>query len=151
MTGAFDSFKAQRYFGSLDGLRCLSVLAVIWHHTAAIAFTHPLLVHGTANGVTLFVAISGFLITTLLLRERERTGGLDLKRFDIRRTLRIFPLYYTVLAVYVVLVLVVETNPVRRSDFFGNLPYYATYTSNFAVSLSASGTIFYFAWSLATE
>jgi peptidoglycan/LPS O-acetylase OafA/YrhL len=151
MTGAFDAFKDRRYFGSLDGLRCLSVLAVIWHHTASSAFPGSRLAAAGPQGVTLFFAISGFLITTLLLRERERTGAVNLKPFYIRRTLRIFPLYYAVLAAYVILVLATESDEGRRSEFFANLPYFLTYTSNFAVSLSAAGTIFYFAWSLAAE
>jgi peptidoglycan/LPS O-acetylase OafA/YrhL len=140
----YSSFKAQRRFGSLDGLRCIAVLGVIWHHTRG----HDMLgiaAHG-GEGVTLFFAISGFLITTLLLRERT----IDLKGFYWRRTLRIFPLYYTVLAAYVVLTLIFEHGE-RRIDFFNNLPWYLTYTSNLSVQLMASGTIFYFAWSLAAE
>jgi peptidoglycan/LPS O-acetylase OafA/YrhL len=57
-------------------------------------------------GVELFFAISGFLITTLLLRERRDTGRISLRSFYTRRTLRIFPPYYTILAVYIGLVMV---------------------------------------------
>src|SRR3546814_4236674 len=42
-------------------------------------------------GVELFFTISGFIITHLLLRERQRDGGVDLRRFWIRRVLRIVP------------------------------------------------------------
>lgn len=48
-----------------------------------------------ASGLCLFFLLSSYLITELLLREREQTGTLDLKKFYIRRTLRIWPLYYT--------------------------------------------------------
>lgn len=102
------------------------------------------------HGVTLFFAISGFLIVTLLLRERERTGQIDLKAFYIRRSLRIFPLYYAVVAIYALLVFVVErNNPVGR-EFFNNLPFFLTYTSNWFVLLEGR-VIFFFAWSLAAE
>jgi peptidoglycan/LPS O-acetylase OafA/YrhL len=142
-------FLAQQRFGSLDGLRALSILAVVWHHTAPAGLP-PALAHAGAHGVTLFFAISGFLITTLLLAERARTGEVDLRAFYIRRALRIFPLYYMVLAVYVVVVALLERDPTARQAFFHHLPYFATYTSNLFVSLEGR-TIFYFAWSLATE
>jgi peptidoglycan/LPS O-acetylase OafA/YrhL len=106
--------------------------------------------------VPLFFAISGFLITTLLLRERDRTGTVSLSAFYARRSLRIFPLYYRVLALYVVLVFLFEHDGGARGAFFHNLRFFATYTSNWFVVLDwvdglPSRAIFYFAWSLATE
>lgn len=142
-------FLAQRRFGSLDGLRAFSILAVVWHHTAPAGLPAAL-AHGGAHGVTLFFAISGFLITTLLLAEHERFGGIDLRAFYVRRALRIFPLYYAVLALYVVVVALLERDPVAKAAFFHNLPYFASGTANLAVPLEGR-TIFYFAWSLATE
>ena len=62
-----DEFLRLERFGSLDGLRALSVLAVIWHHTAAHAFEGTPLRYAGSEGVTVFFAISGFLITWLLL------------------------------------------------------------------------------------
>ena len=53
-------------------------------------------------GVALFFAISGYLITTLLLEERERRGGVSLRGFYVRRAFRILPaayLYLIVLAI----------------------------------------------------
>jgi peptidoglycan/LPS O-acetylase OafA/YrhL len=143
-------FSHQQYFGSLNGLRALSVLAVIWHHTGGeMAGLWPILGLGQ-HGVTLFFAISGTLITTLLLRERERSGQIDLKAFFIRRSLRIFPLYYAVIGLYVVLVFALERDKPEGHDFFNNLPFFLTYTSNWFVPLEGR-VIFYFAWSLAAE
>ena len=50
-------------------------------------------------GVQLFFILSGFLITTLLLREEQRTGRIDLRAFWMRRILRIWPLYYFVVLI----------------------------------------------------
>jgi peptidoglycan/LPS O-acetylase OafA/YrhL len=145
-----DDYLALRRFESLDGLRAISVLLVIWHHTAAGAFAGTPLEYVGSRGVTLFFAISGFLITTLLLRERDRHGSIDLRAFYMRRSLRIFPVFYVTLAAYVVLVWSLERGSDAGREFFRNLPYFATYTSNWFVELKER-TIFYFAWSLATE
>lgn len=142
-------FLSQRRFGSLDGLRAISIIGVVWHHTAAAGMGAPWGNIGS-QGVGLFFAISGFLITTLLLRERDRNGGIDLKAFYFRRMLRIFPLYYGVLLVYILAVTLTERNSIVGQGFFNNLIYFATYTSNIFVPLDGR-VIFYFAWSLAAE
>jgi peptidoglycan/LPS O-acetylase OafA/YrhL len=151
MPSGYATYQRTDRFGSLDGLRCLSIVAVIWCHTAANAWPGvPLLSRGYL-GVELFFAISGFLITTLLLRERRQSGCIALRNFYVRRTLRIFPLYYTVLLIYTLVVWFGEKNPEARVGFFQNLPYYASYTSNWFVALIGGRVIFYFAWSLAAE
>jgi peptidoglycan/LPS O-acetylase OafA/YrhL len=146
---SYDDYRSATFFSSLDGLRCISILAVIWHHTGIHAGGLNLARQGYL-GVDLFFAISGFLITTLLLRERERFGSISLRDFYIRRTLRIFPLYYAVVLIYVVLVLALERGTPAGRDFLKNLPYFLTYTANWFVVLDGR-VIFYFAWSLATE
>jgi len=149
MSDSYSQFQAQHRFSSLDGLRALSILGVIWHHTAATGYG-PFLGHVGAEGVSLFFAISGFLITTLLLRERSRRGRIDLKAFYVRRTLRIFPLYYATLLLYVLTVWALERHSAVGQAFFDNLPYFATYTTNLFVEIQGR-VIFYFAWSLAAE
>ncbi len=146
---AHQRFLQCRYFDSLDGLRGLSILAVVWHHSGVHAGGIQSKGH---LGVAFFFAISGLLITTLLLREQARTGTVSLPGFYLRRTLRIFPLYYAVIALYVLLVTVLERGTPAGAAFFENLPAYLTYTSNWFVDLSGGNrVIFYFAWSLATE
>ncbi len=142
-------FRNTRFFRSLDGLRCLSILAVIWHH-AGFRLENVVLFDSGRYGVHLFFAISGFLITTLILRERELTGNVSLRRFYMRRTLRIFPLYYVVMLLYIVLVAIIEGSSSQGREFFHNLPYYLTYTGNWYVVYDGN-VIFFFAWSLATE
>jgi peptidoglycan/LPS O-acetylase OafA/YrhL len=147
----YEAYRQTRFFGSLDGLRALSILAVIWHHCGWQKVPGEWALAGTGYlGVHLFFAISGFLITTLLLREKEETGRISLRDFYIRRTLRIFPLYYTVIGLYVVTVLLFEKNSGDAREFFGNLPFFLTYTSNWFIQLEGR-VIFYFAWSLAAE
>jgi peptidoglycan/LPS O-acetylase OafA/YrhL len=103
------------WFPSLNGLRAISVGLVILHHLgkntdAFEALTRhrwimPLvrMLQDGHLGVNAFFIISGFLITTLLLKEEERTNTISVKKFYLRRLLRIFPAYYFLLLVYVVL------------------------------------------------
>src|SRR5688572_20426684 len=143
---AYSAFCNTRHFGSLDGLRSISILAVIWHHGPGAGLSSGLGSKGWL-GVHLFFAISGFLITTLLLREKTRKGEIELKNFYVRRVLRIFPLYYSVLALYAALTYFVGSQ--GRELFFQALPSFITYTSNWFFAEDV--VIFGFAWSLATE
>lgn len=152
-TTRHEQFLSRKYFASLDGLRCISILLVIWHHALG---SQPGYLSRGYLGVGLFFVISGFLITTLLLRERRKTGSVALGQFYMRRTLRIFPLYFAVLGLYTALVWAMrpqsEADAQARATFFHNLPAFLTYTSNWFVGLdSGPRVIFYFAWSLATE
>ncbi|MGI8663123.1 MAG: acyltransferase family protein [Acidimicrobiales bacterium] len=84
--------KRLGHHGALDGLRALAVLLVMAEHLHAFAFpTSRLLPKGGYIGVDLFFVLSGFLITSLLLEERERTGGVSFRRFYRRRGFRLFP------------------------------------------------------------
>lgn len=150
MISNYYNYRNTRFFSSLDGLRCISIIAVIWHHTASKSYTISI-AHQGAQGVTLFFCISGFLITTLLLRELDTKGNIDLNKFYIRRSLRIFPLYYTVILIYCFLTYIIEGNTKYGIDFFNNLKYFISYTSNWFVDLTNDRVIFFFAWSLATE
>ena len=88
---------------SLDGLRALSIWAVMLGHASANFTDSPLHAHAVRLlfslvalpnlGVTVFFVISGFLITTLLLRDRSRSGRVHLGRFYSRRALRILPAF----------------------------------------------------------
>jgi peptidoglycan/LPS O-acetylase OafA/YrhL len=90
--------KTNRRIPELDGLRGIAIALVVMRHY----IHHPSLVlfgpHWGWMGVNLFFVLSGFLITSILLRLAEGRGGL--KAFYARRTLRIFPLYFLILAIY---------------------------------------------------
>ncbi|MDP4198845.1 MAG: acyltransferase [Bacteroidota bacterium] len=145
----YSRFREAKYFSSLDGLRAISILAVIWYHVPEL---RPIWKTGFL-GVHLFFVISGFLITTLLLREKAQYGRISLRNFYLRRTLRIFPAYYLTLGLFFLLCLSV---PELRRDGLGtylhNLPSFLTYTSNWFVNPWGPGrVVFVPAWSLATE
>ncbi|MCP4087542.1 MAG: acyltransferase [Actinomycetia bacterium] len=148
---AYQRFRATRHFGSLDALRALAIIAVVWHHTGGQDTTLPIIGQRGYLGVELFFVISGFLITTLLLREEADHGTVSLRNFYARRSLRIFPLYYAVLAIYSLLVLVAESDQAAKGEFFSNLPAFMTYTGNWFIDPDSSRIIFAFSWSLAAE
>ncbi|QHN04067.1 acyltransferase [Granulicella sp. WH15] len=80
------------YFPELDGVRAIAALMVMVFHFGQDWYSSKLLVFGQ-TGVDLFFVLSGFLITTILLRSRQGDWH-EIRNFYIRRTLRIFPLYY---------------------------------------------------------
>lgn len=150
MTANLAQFRAMHRFDALDGLRALSVIAVVWHHTSGVS--QPAVATKGYLGVHFFFAISGFLITTLLVREHQAARRISLGKFYARRALRIFPLYYATLLLYIALVAATRRNTPDGHQFFHHLPAFASYTSNWFVDLAhGNTTTFYFAWSLATE
>lgn len=80
-----------RYRQDIDGLRALAVLPVVFYHAGFTVFS------GGFVGVDVFFVISGFLITGLLLEERERSGSISLLGFYERRIRRIFPALFAVI------------------------------------------------------
>jgi peptidoglycan/LPS O-acetylase OafA/YrhL len=84
---------------SLDGIRALAVTSVFAGHAGITNSPAPL-------GVTVFFFLSGFLITTLLRMEFEKTGTISFRAFYLRRALRLFPPLYLVLTIACVLSLV---------------------------------------------
>jgi peptidoglycan/LPS O-acetylase OafA/YrhL len=138
-----------RRYPSLDGLRCYAIALVVWHH----AHSGEVGTIGLGRvGVDLFFVISGFLITTLLLREQAEASGIAIGRFYARRSLRIFPLYYLVLGVYVLHAFFVREHGPVRDHFLRSIPAHATYTTNLFVDFDVPhGVVFGCAWSLTVE
>ncbi|HTE88387.1 MAG TPA: acyltransferase, partial [Terriglobales bacterium] len=129
---------------SLDGMRALSILMVLVGH-AAFSNGSPVTpnhwTHTYAHyGVCIFFVISGFLITTILEKERASTGKIDLRRFFIRRAYRILPVAY----VFIGVMILTHYNSLQ----WGQMAAVLTYTSSYV-----KGLPFYFThlWSLSVE
>lgn len=132
---------------SLDGLRAISIMIVMLAH-----FNHfwhfkilDYLFNAGIVGVYIFFVISGFLITTLLLKEKQKTSSINLKSFYIRRILRIVPLSMIYVSV-IILVSVILSDPIIRQNWW--IP--TLYLSNIS-GLGAVSYVFIHYWSLSAE
>jgi peptidoglycan/LPS O-acetylase OafA/YrhL len=142
----YTQYLGTRTFSSLNGIRGLCILSVLWHHAPG-GLQGRIFERGFL-GVDMFFVLSGFLIVTLLLRERDRTGQISLKNFYARRTLRIFPIYYLLLFSLSVYYLLTKPHSQPALGYFATLPFLLTYMSNWVdVQAGNIGVT----WSLATE
>ena len=135
---------------ALDGLRGIAVGSVVLYH-----FFAPLLPGGYL-GVDMFFVLSGFLITSLLIRERSATGRVDLKKFWVRRARRILPAAVSVLVIMTVITGLVGGDPAvgLPTQFLGTLFFVNNWTQIAgAQSYFADSGVQVFAhyWSLAVE
>lgn len=142
-----------KYHKNLDGVRAIAALLVMYLHyfneipidtqTLKLFFLSAKL---GQTGVTLFFVLSGFLITRILLH--SDTNKSYFKNFYIRRSLRIFPLYYLFLAIDNFLSPLIFQQPVQPwSERF----YYYVYLQNFAITFDWSNHGPGHFWSLAVE
>jgi peptidoglycan/LPS O-acetylase OafA/YrhL len=143
----YDDWRATRFFPGLEGLRAVAALLVVFHH----ARTHRLwgALEGW-NGVTLFFVLSGFLITTLALREEDEHGALRWRAFVVRRGFRILPVYLASLALYVAVMLSVGFGGSHRAVFAHALPWYLSPFPEVPF-FTRTHIVFSLAWSLGIE
>jgi peptidoglycan/LPS O-acetylase OafA/YrhL len=90
--------KYQTYRPEIDGLRAISVLAVIFYH-ADIVILENLFFKGGFIGVDIFFVISGYLITKIILSELKKTGQFSFINFYRRRARRILPILFFVMLI----------------------------------------------------
>jgi peptidoglycan/LPS O-acetylase OafA/YrhL len=111
------------YLPGIDALRALAVLAVFFYH-ARVPW-----MPGGFLGVDLFFVISGYLITSLLLREFRGGGHVDLGRFWLRRARRLLPAVGVLIAVTIVVGAIVEPERIGqlRGDAIASLAYFANW------------------------
>ncbi len=146
MATEYESFQSRKHFAGLDGLRAVAIIAVVWHHSAHPGFL-PMFARGFA-GVDLFFVLSGFLIVTLLLREKAREGRISLRNFWARRLLRLAPAYYLMLFGLLGAYLIFKPGDPDTARLTEGFPVYAFYLSNW---LHADANNLSITWSLATE
>lgn len=139
-----------KYIKQLDSIRTIAVILVILSHWVPYSYIKTFDLGFV--GVTIFFVLSGFLITRILLENKKEaeTNNLNkvlvIKNFIIRRTLRIFPIYY--LTIIILFLISEKTGTSIRQDF----EYYITYSSNFLFFIKQGwdGKLSHL-WSLAVE
>jgi peptidoglycan/LPS O-acetylase OafA/YrhL len=126
------------YYVALNGLRGIAILMVLLYHFGANYYLWPFHIFIDGDfGVYIFFIISGFLITTLLLKEKVKYGIISLKHFYSKRALRIIPVAYLFLLVMVVLTYfyhfrITGSNFLSSFLFYKNFPYQSdAYTGHF--------------------
>jgi len=136
---------------AVDGLRAIAVVAVLLYHGGVSG------VRGGFLGVDLFFALSGYLITALLLIERREKGRVDAKAFWIRRAKRLLPaLFLMMLAVAAYMALFAEAEEATRlrDDGLATILYGANWWYAFSGASYFEGfepSMFRHTWSLGIE
>ncbi|MEQ1872649.1 MAG: acyltransferase [Ilumatobacteraceae bacterium] len=138
------------YQPTLDGVRAVSVIAVILYH-AGFSW-----LHGGFFGVEVFFVVSGFLITSLLIEERDGKGKVSLWQFWVRRWRRLLPALFTMLiaiGVWAVFWGTAEQHTQVRRDYPWGIFYLANWGQIFSKVEYFAGTptLFRHLWSLAVE
>lgn len=138
------------YFNNLNSLRLVAAVCVLIFHIEQIRagaglpniFGHPLLNNLGPKAVKFFFVLSGFLITYLLLKEHQNAGKIDLRKFYIRRILRIWPLYFLTVAIAFFVIpnafvlhdgAVAAAQTAMKEHFWPALGYYVMFLPNLAL------------------
>jgi peptidoglycan/LPS O-acetylase OafA/YrhL len=158
--------KLPKFFPDLDALRFFAFFVVFFSHSVGFLgyknssqFYRLITGHFFLNGdlgVNFFFVLSGFLITYLLLREKETTGQIVLKNFYIRRVLRIFPVYFFTIFVgfFIISNLPIDGHslPFKFKIPLEKISYYALFLANFdIVKNGLSSIITVVLWSVSVE
>jgi peptidoglycan/LPS O-acetylase OafA/YrhL len=133
-----------RYNPAFDGLRALAVTLVVADHCHVPGFNPGYF------GVDIFFVLSGFLITSLLVKEAESTGQIDFLRFYLRRFLRLGPPLFLLLAVYLA-VAPVAWPQFEMSWHFTEAGLAAAYLSDYARAFWGMPRVLMHTWSLSVE
>jgi peptidoglycan/LPS O-acetylase OafA/YrhL len=164
------------YFANLDSLRFFAFFAVFVNHAAssigykssnvfAELFKYKYLSNGDL-GVSFFFVLSGFLITYLLLQEKKNSGRINIAHFYMRRILRIWPVYFLVVLICLMIVPALQQyitvpfpmrigisrlDPLLYLTFLGNFDFILHGISNSLIAVLWSVSVeeqFYLVWPL---
>lgn len=139
-----------KYISQLDSIRAIAVLLVIIEHWIPRLNLHQRIPYGEL-GVDVFFVLSGFLISRILLENKYsidhegKTRSTVLKNFYVRRSLRIFPIYYITIICALYFAQYTQT---RVQIAF---PWYASYTANWFMFYNGWDGIMSHLWSLSVE
>ncbi|MES2766972.1 MAG: acyltransferase [Bacteroidota bacterium] len=145
------------YFRGLNGIRAIAALIVIvFHIDQSMDYLFGIqpvgfYLKGTAHlGVILFFSLSGFLITYLLLKEKEQFGTIDLPKFYKRRILRIWPLYYLIIIIGIIFIFLKISIPPEK-DFITTITLYTFLMANAAYAFEYAVITLIPLWSVGVE
>ena len=134
----------------LNGIRAIAALSVVITHVVQglEMFGLPRMrgLEIAGYGVTMFFTLSGFLITYLLLLEKEKYKDVNIKQFYIRRILRIWPLYYLYLLLSLVALFIYDSQVLN-----GNVIFYVLLLANVPFILGVQIPVIGHFWSLGVE
>jgi peptidoglycan/LPS O-acetylase OafA/YrhL len=138
------------YRPPLDGIRGFALIAIMFFHTW-LATSRGFPDNGTFISVDMFFALSGFLITTLLVQEFRRSDRIDLPAFYARRALRLFPALVAFLLIMLVLTQLDVFEGGGPSVLRGQILWTGLYVQNWHEVLSPSLSALSHAWTLSVE
>lgn len=142
------------YLPGLNGIRAIAACIVLYFHIDGFGTYLGLKV--TINnpemgnfGVSLFFVLSGYLITQLLLLEKKKTGSIALKKFYIRRILRIWPLYFLYIFIGVACTYIFQFQ--KTETLFLRSLYYVFFLPNIAFAFKQGIAVLGNLWSVGVE
>ena len=155
------------YFPNLNGIRFIAAFFVFIHHLEQFKYLYkidnfwtdyPFIKLIGKLGVVLFFVLSGFLITYLLLAEEKLNSQINIKKFYIRRILRIWPLYFLILfsGLFIIPNLNFIVTPFFNQDIFNNDPFkiiliFIFFLPNLAYAIFGLIPYVSHTWSIGTE
>ena len=143
---SFADYRATTFRPGFDGLRAIGFLLVVTAHIPAV----PLFAYLQGwTAVWVFFAISGYLLTMLLIREERKTGGVAFGPFMVRRVARIVPSYAAAILIYWIAVATLPPLADEYALFMQRLPYYLTLMPEY--SNTTGFNIFTHAWTVGVE
>lgn len=154
--------KKQIFFPGLNGLRFFAALFVLITHLELFKYlngfpnnwSNPVILSFGSIGVDLFFVLSGFLITYLLLTEKDAIEEISLRQFYIRRILRIWPLYFFIVFLTFLIISLFPLFPFSqgvKNNYFEKLALYTFMLPNVALAFFPGISYATMAWSVGVE
>lgn len=142
------TLPTRTYHPALDGLRGLACLMVVFYHN--FPFLHKYLFFAWLS-IDIFFVLSGYLITDILLNTYGEKNYL--RNFYVRRLLRVFPLYYLSMALFIFVLPNISSIAIQMDYFVNNQVYFWTFLQNWLLIFNPSNNQFALnhLWSMAVE